>query len=93
MTIRLTSDKRNGPSEFYVTGNLKTWTIIPELHRIQVPSLVLNGIYDEAQDICVEPFFNLIPRVKWYCFAEGSHMPQWEERERYMKVVGGFLGN
>ena len=82
---------RNGPSEFHVIGSLKTWDIIPSLHRISVPTLVLNGRYDEAQDSCVMPFFQLIPRVKWYTFAEGSHMPHWEERERYMEVVDGFL--
>ncbi|KAI5114837.1 hypothetical protein M0805_001811, partial [Coniferiporia weirii] len=65
----------NGPSEFHITGSLKEWTIIPELHRISVPTLILNGRYDEAQDACVEPFFWRIPRAKWYTFPESSHMP------------------
>ncbi|KAH8112855.1 proline iminopeptidase protein [Phellopilus nigrolimitatus] len=81
----------NGPSEFHITGSLKTWTIIPELHRVQAPTLLLNSRYDEAQDKCVQPYFQHIPRVKWYTFAEGSHMPHWEERDLYMKVVGDFL--
>lgn len=84
---------RNGPSEFHVIGSLKEWTIIPELHRISAPTLILNGRYDEAQDKCVQPFFKLIPKAKWYTFAESSHMPQWEERERYVNIVGDFLTN
>jgi len=81
----------NGPSEFHITGTLKTWSIIPELHRIQVPTLVLNGRYDGAQEIAVRPFVQHIPDVKWFTFEESSHMPHWEEREQYMQVVSDFL--
>ena len=40
----------NGPSEFTVVGSLKTWSVIEELHKIRVPTLVLNGEFDEARD-------------------------------------------
>ena len=70
-TVMLTM---NGPSEFFVTGTLKTWSIVEELHRITVPTLVVNGRYDEAQDECVEPYFWNIPKVKWFRFAESSHV-------------------
>ncbi|THH05949.1 hypothetical protein EW145_g4430 [Phellinidium pouzarii] len=81
----------NGPSEFHVIGSLKEWSIISELHRITVPTLILNGRYDEAQDKCVLPYFQRISKVKWYMFAESSHIPLWEERDTYMTVVGNFL--
>ena len=52
----------------------------------------MNGRYDEAQDSVVEPFFKEIPsKVKWFTFAESSHMPQYEERALYMQRVGDFL--
>jgi pimeloyl-ACP methyl ester carboxylesterase len=53
--------------------------------------LLINGSYDEAQDVCVAPYFEKIPRVKWITFSESSHMPHYEERDKYMKVVGDFL--
>ncbi|KAL8993436.1 MAG: hypothetical protein Q9169_006353 [Polycauliona sp. 2 TL-2023] len=81
----------NGPSEFHVNGTLKTFDIRKELHKIKVPTLLLNGRYDEAQDDVVEPFFQEIEKVKWYRFAESSHTPQLEEREEFMKVVARFL--
>jgi len=81
----------NGHSEFAVTGTLKTWSVIDDLHKINVPTLVINGAYDEAQDECVEPFIKLIPDVKWVKFPESSHFPQWEEREQYIKTVGDWL--
>lgn len=83
---------RNGPSEFYVSGTLKTFDIRKDLHKIKVHTLLINGRYDEAQDEVVEPFFQEIEKVKWYRFAESSHTPQLEEREEFMKVVAGFLG-
>ena len=36
-------------------------------------------------------FYHISASVKWVTFSESSHMPQWEERERYMRVAGGFL--
>lgn len=83
----------NGPSEFNVTGSLKTFDIRKEVHKIKVPTLLLNGRYDEAQDEVVEPYFQEIEKVKWFRFAESSHTPQLEEREQFMKVVAHFLGH
>jgi pimeloyl-ACP methyl ester carboxylesterase len=53
---------------------------------------VINGKYDVVQDFVVEPFFKHIPRVKWVRFENSSHTPFWEERERYMELVGDFIG-
>jgi len=85
--------RRNGPNEFHIVGTLKNWSVIDELHKITVPTLLINGRYDEAQDEVVWPFFVHIAKVKWIQFSESSHLPQWEERERYMEVVGEFLAN
>ncbi|KAH7890695.1 Alpha/Beta hydrolase protein [Phlebopus sp. FC_14] len=81
----------NGPNEFHIIGSLKTWSIIEELHKINVTTLVLNGRYDEAQDKAVEPYFQYIPKVKWVQFADSAHVPQLEETARFMEVVGSFL--
>ena len=82
---------RNGPSEFYITGPLKDWTVTADAHKITVPTLVTNGKYDEAQDSVVAPFVQEIPNVKWVKFSESSHMSHFEEREKYMAEVGKFL--
>ena len=62
-----------------------------KVHKIICPTLLLNGFYDEAQDSVVEPFFRNIPQVKWFTFADSSHTPLLEEREKYMQVVANFL--
>ncbi|KAF8815260.1 proline-specific peptidase [Phlegmacium glaucopus] len=81
----------NGPNEFHVVGTLKDWNIIDQLHKINVPTLLTNGRYDEATDTVVYPFFKHIPRVKWVQFTESSHVAQHEETERVMEVVGQFF--
>ena len=82
---------RNGPSEFTITGPLKNYSIISEAHKIIAPTLLINGRYDEAQNSCVMPFFKEIAKVKWFEFAESSHMPHLEERELFMDIVAEFL--
>ncbi|KAJ7260618.1 proline-specific peptidase, partial [Mycena rebaudengoi] len=77
-----------GPSEFNITGTMKAWTVVDDLHKISMPTLLINGRYDDAQDVGVVPFFDKIASVKWIQFAESSHMPFFEENTRYMQVVG-----
>ncbi|KDQ19300.1 hypothetical protein BOTBODRAFT_184358 [Botryobasidium botryosum FD-172 SS1] len=79
-------------SDGMLSGELKDWDIIDQLHRVRVPTLVINGRDDTAQDYVCAPFFWKIPKVKWVTFGNSSHTPMWEERERYMKLLDGFLG-
>jgi L-proline amide hydrolase len=81
----------NGPSEFHTIGSLRPWTVVDRLAQIVVPTLLISGFYDEAAPIAVQPFFDLIPDVRWRIFAESSHMPHVEETERYLSVVASFL--
>ncbi|KAG1855270.1 hypothetical protein F4604DRAFT_1685754 [Suillus subluteus] len=45
-----------GPSEFTIAGTLKSWSCLNQIYTI-----IVNGIIDEAQDVCVSPFFHRIP--------------------------------
>lgn len=81
----------NGPSEFHVVGSLKHWSIVDRVDRISVPTLLVNGRYDEATRETVQPFYDGIPDVRWEVFDRSSHMPHVEETERFTEVVGGFL--
>ena len=81
----------NGPSEFHVIGSLKTWSIIDELHKIAVPTLLISGRHDEAAPSTVQPYADRIPNVRWHVFEHSSHMPHVEERDDYMKLVSAFL--
>ena len=81
----------NGPSEFYVTGTLKSWTIVDRLGEITLPTLIISGRYDEATPAIAETVHNGIPGSQWILFENSSHMCHAEERDRCMKVVATFL--
>ena len=82
---------RQGPSEFYITGVIKSWTIVDDIHKVTIPVLLINGAYDEATDLCMRPYFEKLQKVKWVTLPNSSHMSIWEERDKYMEVVNGFL--
>ena len=74
-----------------MTGTLKNWSALDKLSAINIPVPLLNGRYDEAQDSCTSVFFTHLNKIKWVQFAESAHMAHFEERERFMQVVGEFL--
>ena len=81
----------NGPTEFHVIGSMKEWTIESRLHQITVPTFLISGRYDEATPLCVQPYADFIPDVRWTIFENSSHMPHVEEKEACLKAVADFL--
>lgn len=81
----------NGPSEFHVIGSIKDWQVKDRLGEIRVPTLVVSGRYDEATPALQEALVAGIPDTEQVIFEESSHTPFWEERERFLAVVGDFL--
>jgi len=80
-----------GGDQLKPTGSLKDWTMMNDIEKITAETLLLLGRYDQVQDIAVTPYFERLPRVKWVTLENSSHLGFLEERERYMKVLGGFL--
>jgi len=80
-----------GPSEMCITGTLRTWSCVDQLHTICSPTLLTNGRMDEAHDASVAPIFNKVKRVKWIQFANSSHVAFLEEPQRYFSTMSDFL--
>ncbi|OTA89502.1 hypothetical protein M434DRAFT_34274 [Hypoxylon sp. CO27-5] len=80
-----------GPSELSITGSLRNWSCIPILNKIKVPTLLLNGREDEAQDVAMYPFFEHIEKVKWITLENAAHFSHVDQREKYMQHVTAFL--
>ena len=81
----------NGPNEFHVIGTMRNWSIIDRLDRIEAPTLVFRGAFDEATQECVQPFLDHIPQVEYEVFTQSSHMPHVEEKEACLARVETFL--
>ena len=81
----------NGPTEFDVIGRLRTWDRTPDLGRIDVPTLITCGRYDEITPACSETIAEGIPDARVVVFEESAHVAHLEEGERYAAVVEDFL--
>lgn len=80
-----------GPSEFFVTGTLKTWDIRPRLGEIRLPTLITSGRHDESSPAINETLLRGITGARWEVFEESGHMAHAEENDRYCRVVESFL--
>jgi len=82
-----------GPSLVLNEGSMRQWTAIPGLPNITAPTLVYNGEFDTSHDVSQQPFFELIPRVRWKTIVGGSHMChlQPDLQEQVFRMVGDFL--
>ncbi|WP_017997158.1 proline iminopeptidase-family hydrolase [Rhizobium leguminosarum] len=83
--------KMNGPTEFHVIGTMKDWTIENRLDRIEAPTLLVSGKYDEATPLVVRPYLERVPGCEWVLFENSSHMPHVEEKQLCLATVSGFL--
>ena len=81
----------NGPSEFHVIGTIRDWDITGELGRIEAPTLLFGGRYDEVTPATVEIAHERIPGSEWIVLEESSHTAQAEEPERTLELVRDFL--
>jgi L-proline amide hydrolase len=82
-----------GAAEFVVKGSLREWSVVERLHRIQVPTLVVSGFYDQATPQVQEEFVQNIQNVQSEVFSKSSHAPFDEEPEAYIASVSNFLSS
>lgn len=81
----------NGPNEFTITGTIRDIDLTERLPAIRAPTLVLGGHYDEVTPQVAAQIERGIPGARRVEFAHSSHLPFWEERDRFREVVVGFL--
>ena len=91
-TSKLVYQTMNGPNEFTIVGNTRYWDVSNKLGRIRVPTLILCGKYDEVSPTVARDMHRRIGGSKLFMFQKSSHMPFWEEREKFMDVVREFTG-
>ncbi len=72
----------NGPSEFTVTGTLKTWDIMDRLAEIEVPALLIGGRYDECTPAHLEEMHRRIAGSRLVVIEDASHLCFARSRRR-----------
>ena len=82
-----------GPNEFLYIGNLKDWNRIPDMHQLQMPTLIVTGTHDEIGPACALKMDNVLPNSEVVIFPNSSHVPFYEEPDDSFKALKGFLGS
>jgi len=80
-----------GPNEFTCTGVLKGYDGAAALSRIDIPTLVTCGAFDEATPDSTRSFAARIPDADFALFGASSHMAFVEERTAYIAALRQFL--
>jgi proline-specific peptidase len=82
----------NGPTEFDVIGPLRDWDRTADLSRIESPTLVTVGRFDEITPACAQTIVDGIAGARLAVFEQSGHYAHEEEPEAYVAVVDEFLG-
>jgi proline iminopeptidase len=80
-----------GPDEFRIVGNYKDWDRWNDLHRIDVPALLLVGRYDTMSPIQMQRMSTLMPRARAVVLENGSHMAMYDDQDAYFRALVPFL--
>ena len=80
-----------GPNEFLVTGNFKDWDRWADLHRLQMPTLLLVGQHDTMAVEDIEEMGQRIPNSHVTVCPNGSHMAMWDNADIYFASLLHFV--
>jgi proline iminopeptidase len=83
----------SGPNDLICTGNIRYWDRTNELKKIRIPTLVTGGKYDEVSPLVAKSIHREIKGSKLVTFMKSSHLPMWEERAEYIRVLAAFLSS
>lgn len=81
----------NGPSEFTVTGTLKTWDVMDRLTEIAVPTLLVGGRYDECTPGHLEEMHSRIKGSQLSIIEHASHLCFAEQPDVFNSLANSFL--
>ncbi len=80
-----------GPNEFLYIGNIRHWSRLADLHRIEVPVLITVGQYDEQTPACAMEMKLRLKNAELAVFPNSSHVPFYEDPQLYYPVLRNFL--
>jgi proline iminopeptidase len=71
----------------------RTLDLTPELSKFKFPTLVITGRYDmNVTPVTAWNIYKAIPGAKFIVFEKSGHLPAYEEPDKYVQVIEGFLG-
>ncbi len=82
-----------GPSELGMSAEAKLarWDRVGDLHRIEVPTLVIGARYDTMDPAHMEMMAGLLPHGRYLYCPEGSHLAIYDDQQTYFSGLIDFL--
>jgi proline iminopeptidase len=80
-----------GPSELGASGRLVDWNRSADLHRINVPTLVIGARYDTMDPHWMEAMAHRLPHGQYLYLPQGSHMAMYDDQDAYFAGLIRFL--
>jgi proline iminopeptidase len=80
-----------GPSELGLSGVLLEWDRTSDLHRIELPTLVIGAQFDTMDPTFMRSMATRLPSGEYWHCPEGSHFAMYDDQETYFDGVTSFL--
>jgi proline iminopeptidase len=80
-----------GPSELGLSGVLLDWDRTADLHRIEVPTLVMGAEHDTMDPAHLRWMAEQMPRGEYHHSPHGSHLAIVDDQETWFAGLIGFL--
>jgi len=80
-----------GPVEFAPIGSLNTWSVEDQLKNVKVPTLLINGKFDEVTPKTQKRLVKKIKGAEWVCLPNSSHLSWVEEPAPWINAVNDFF--
>ncbi|MCU1675115.1 MAG: proline-specific peptidase [Frankiales bacterium] len=80
-----------GPSELGASGKLLDWDRTADLHRIEVPTLVIGGQHDTMDPEHMREVAGAFPKGQYLHCPHGSHLAMYDDQETYMSGLTDWL--
>jgi proline iminopeptidase len=80
-----------GPSELGASGKLENWDRTADLHRVEVPTLVMGAEHDTMDPTHLRWMAEQMPRGQYHHSPDGSHLAIIDDQETYFEGLTRFL--
>jgi proline iminopeptidase len=80
-----------GPSELGASGLLSDWDRVADLHRIEVPTLVIGAGHDTMDPSHLKDMAERLPQGSYLHCPEGSHLAMYDDQQTYMRGLVDWL--
>lgn len=80
-----------GPSELGASGKLLEWDRTKDLHKIEVPALVIGAGHDTMDPAHMEWMAKEMPKGRYHFCANGAHMAMYDDQKVYFEGLTRFM--